>query len=101
MPVEPKALDVLQLLIARAPQVVDKAEIFSIVWKDIAVTDNALTRVVAQLRRTLDDDPKAPRYIETVATRGYALRCRRVDCGTRRARRRTAGHRVPGLRRGA
>ena len=71
LPVEPKALDVLQLLIARAPQVVDKAEIFSIVWKDVAVTDNALTRVVAQLRRTLDDDPKAPRYIETVATRGY------------------------------
>ncbi len=69
--VEPKALDVLQLLIERAPRVVDKGEIFASVWKGVAVTDNALTRVVAQLRKVLDDDPRAPRFVETVATRGY------------------------------
>ena len=68
---EPKALDLLQVLLARAPRVVDKAEIFSIVWKDVAVTDNALTRAIAQLRKALEDDSKAPRFIETVATRGY------------------------------
>jgi Tol biopolymer transport system component/DNA-binding winged helix-turn-helix (wHTH) protein len=68
---EPKALDLLDLLVERAPMVVDKAEIFALVWKGVAVTDNALTRVVAQLRRALDDDAKSPRYIETVATRGY------------------------------
>ena len=71
VPVEPKALDLLQVLLARAPRVVDKAEIFSIVWKDVAVTDNALTRAIAQLRKALEDDSKAPRFIETVATRGY------------------------------
>jgi Tol biopolymer transport system component/DNA-binding winged helix-turn-helix (wHTH) protein len=71
LPVEPKALDLLALLLDRAPHVVDKAEIFSVVWKDVAVTDNALTRVVAQLRRALDDDSRAPTYIETIATRGY------------------------------
>ncbi len=69
--VEPKALALLDLLIARAPRLVEKSEIFSVVWKDVAVTDNALTRVVAQLRKTLDDDPRSPRFIETVATRGY------------------------------
>ena len=40
---EPKAIAVLQLLVERAPQVVDKAEIFAVVWKDTAVTDNAPT----------------------------------------------------------
>ncbi len=70
---EPKALDVLLLLIERAPVVVEKGEIFGVVWKDVAVTDNALTRVIAQLRRALDDDARSPRYIETVATRGYRL----------------------------
>ena len=69
--VEPKALDLLRLLIEQAPQVVDKNDIFRIVWKDVAVTDNALTRLVAQLRRALQDDARAPRYIETAATRGY------------------------------
>ncbi|MFN7983060.1 MAG: winged helix-turn-helix domain-containing protein [Vicinamibacterales bacterium] len=71
VPLEPKGIDVLRLLLERAPAVVEKSEIFDIVWRDVAVTDNALTRVIAQLRRALDDDAKSPRYIETVATRGY------------------------------
>ena len=70
---EPKAFAVLQLLVERAPNVVDKGEIFAAVWRDIAVTDNALTRIVAQLRRALGDDAKDPRYIATVSTRGYRL----------------------------
>lgn len=71
--VEPKALDVLKVLLDRAPAMVSKAEIFDLVWTDVAVTDNALTRVVAQLRKALDDDAKNPSYIETVATRGYRM----------------------------
>src|SRR5262245_7397532 len=71
LPVEPKGLDLLRLLVERAPRVVEKHEIFSNVWKDVAVTDNALTRLVTHLRKILEDDPRAPRYIETIATRGY------------------------------
>jgi len=70
---EPKALDVLHLLLERAPDVVDKSEIFSAVWKDVAVTDNSLTRVIARLRKALGDDAREPRYIATVSTRGYRL----------------------------
>jgi Tol biopolymer transport system component/DNA-binding winged helix-turn-helix (wHTH) protein len=73
LPVEPKAFAVLRLLVQRAPHVVDKAELFAEVWKDTAVTDNALTRIVAQLRRVLGDDAKDPRYIATVSARGYRL----------------------------
>jgi Tol biopolymer transport system component/DNA-binding winged helix-turn-helix (wHTH) protein len=73
IPLEPKAFAVLRLLAERAPHVVDKAEIFAIVWKDTAVTDNALTRVIAQLRKALGDDAKDPRYIATVSARGYRL----------------------------
>lgn len=73
VPLEPKAFEVLRLLVEHAPAVVDKAVLFDVVWHDVAVTDNALTRVVAQLRKALDDDAKNPRYIETVATRGYRL----------------------------
>jgi Tol biopolymer transport system component/DNA-binding winged helix-turn-helix (wHTH) protein len=78
---EPKAFAVLQLLVERAPRVVDKAEIFASVWKDTAVTDNALTRIVTQLRKALGDDAREPRFIATVATRGYRLlpAVRRID----------------------
>ncbi|MGP8244425.1 MAG: winged helix-turn-helix domain-containing protein [Bryobacteraceae bacterium] len=50
---------------------IGKEELLSNVWEDVAVTDNALARVVAQLRKALGDDAKIARYIETVPTIGY------------------------------
>lgn len=68
---EPKAYAVLVYLLERRERVVGKEEIFAAVWPDVAVTDNALTRVIAPLRRELRDNAKAPRYIETVTKAGY------------------------------
>ena len=71
IPLEPKALAVLALLIERRGDVVTKTEILDNVWKDTAVTENAMVRVIAQIRTALGDDPKQPKYLETVHTRGY------------------------------
>jgi TolB-like protein/DNA-binding winged helix-turn-helix (wHTH) protein/Tfp pilus assembly protein PilF len=68
---EPKALEVLALLVERSGAVVTKAEILDRVWKDTAVTENAMVRVIAQIRTALGDDAKRPTYLETVHTRGY------------------------------
>ena len=68
---EPKALDLLVLLVRRRGRLVSKAEIFDEVWRGTAVSDHALTRVVAQLRRALGDEARDGRCIETVPTRGY------------------------------
>ena len=68
---EPKAFDLLLLLAANSGRVVTKDEIFERVWPGVIVSDNSLTRLVAQLRRELGDDPETPRYLETVRTRGY------------------------------
>ena len=68
---EPKAFDLLVLLIQSRPHVVTKQEIFDRIWAGTAVTDNALTRVVAQLRKALGDDARGAQFIETVPTRGY------------------------------
>src|SRR6187402_1124684 len=72
---EPKALDLLSLLVSRPGHLFGKQEIFDTLWPDTAVTDSALTRVIAQLRRVLGDDPRDPRFIETVPTRGYRWKC--------------------------
>jgi Tol biopolymer transport system component/DNA-binding winged helix-turn-helix (wHTH) protein len=69
--IEPKAFRLLLLLLERAGEALSKDEIFQIVWPDVAVSDSALTRVVAQLRKALGDDPREPRFIETVPTIGY------------------------------
>ena len=68
---EPKAFNLLVLLIGRPGHVFSKQEIFEAVWPETAVTDHALTRVVAQLRRVLGDEARDAKYIETVPTRGY------------------------------
>jgi Tol biopolymer transport system component/DNA-binding winged helix-turn-helix (wHTH) protein len=71
VPLEPKAFEVLLYLLARRGRLVEKQELLDAVWKEAFVTPNAMTRVIAQLRKALGDDAHEPRYIETVPTRGY------------------------------
>jgi DNA-binding winged helix-turn-helix (wHTH) protein/Tol biopolymer transport system component len=81
--VEPKAFRVLLFLLRNPGRLVTKDEIVASVWNDSAVSDNSLTRSIAQLRRVLDDDSREPRYILTVPTLGYRFLCEvsaRDDC---------------------
>lgn len=80
-PLEPKSFRLVQFLIENRHRVVPKDEILAVVWQGVAVTDNALTRAIAQVRKALDDDPKQPRYIETVPTVGYRFAAA-VEVGT-------------------
>jgi Tol biopolymer transport system component len=50
-----------------------RQELLETVWPDVLVNEEALSRAVSQLRRALDDDPKAPRYVQTVHKGGYCL----------------------------
>src|SRR5687767_2626233 len=68
---EPKAFELLVLLLSRPGHLFTKQEILDAVWQGTAVTDNALTRVVAQVRRVIGDDAREAKYVETVPTRGY------------------------------
>ena len=69
--IEPKVFDLLRFLIAHRDRLVTKEELLDGVWRDTFVAPNALTRAVAQLRKALGDDADEPRYVETVAKRGY------------------------------
>ena len=67
----PKAAEVLKVLVSNAGSPVSKAELFASVWPDVAVTDDALTTCIQELRRVLGDDAKHPQFIETRHRRGY------------------------------
>jgi len=71
VPLSPKIIDLLLYLAARQSTLVSKDELFAALWPDVAVTDNALTQAVSELRQALGDDPAKPTYIQTVARRGY------------------------------
>lgn len=69
--ITPRAFEVLLYLIEHRDRVIEKQELFDQVWKVSFVSDNALTRMIKEIRQVLGDDADAPRYIETVHRRGY------------------------------
>jgi DNA-binding winged helix-turn-helix (wHTH) protein/tetratricopeptide (TPR) repeat protein len=70
---EPRAMDVL-LHLCRHPHVVVSAEsLLEACWGDVSPSDNAIHKIITQLRRALDDSATEPRYIETIRKRGYRL----------------------------
>lgn len=71
IPAPPKVLDLLRLLASQPTALVTKDAILAELWPDVAVTDNAITQVVSELREALDDDAAAPTYVQTVPRRGY------------------------------
>lgn len=70
---EPRVMELLVFLAGRHGQVVSKEEIVDAVWEGQFITDSALTRAIADLRKALGDDVRNPRYIATISKRGYRL----------------------------
>ena len=67
----PKAFAVLSYLISRPGQLVTKEELLKAIWPETFVSGAVLKVTIRQVREILDDDPKAPRFIETAHRRGY------------------------------
>ena len=66
-----KSLDLLALLLERAPRLVPKDQILSSVWPDSVVEEGNIAFHIAILRKTLDQPGNGPSCIETVRGRGY------------------------------
>ena len=71
--IEPLAAEVLSYLARNANQVVSVDELTEKLWQRRFVSDSPVYRIVAELRRALEDDAQKPRYIETFRKRGYRL----------------------------
>jgi adenylate cyclase len=70
---EPKAMAVLVYLAEHAGEVVTREELEQSVWQGSIVTYEALTVTINKIRAVLGDDSRNPRFIETLAKRGYRL----------------------------
>jgi eukaryotic-like serine/threonine-protein kinase len=71
IPLPPRVIGVLALLLTRPGEVVPRQDLLDRVWKDSFVTDTSLAEAISFLRQALGDDPQAPRYVQTVHRRGY------------------------------
>jgi predicted ATPase/DNA-binding winged helix-turn-helix (wHTH) protein len=68
-----RALTILQILLERAGEVVDKRELVRLVWPEAFVEEANIRVHVAALRRALGDGQNGARYIVNIPGRGYSF----------------------------
>ena len=71
-----QSLQVLMMLIDNCGEMVTREEIQNQLWAgDVIVDfDHSINQIIRKLRRALGDSAEQPRYVETVARRGYRLK---------------------------
>lgn len=69
--VEPTVLKLLIYLLENRDHLVSKDELLDAVWGKTLVSESALSKAVARLRKVLADDSAHPRYVETAHSLGY------------------------------
>ena len=71
IPLSGRAYDVLAYLVENRDRVVGKDELIKAVWPHSVVEDNNLNQAISTVSRALGDSRDIPRFIVTVAGRGY------------------------------
>jgi DNA-binding winged helix-turn-helix (wHTH) protein/tetratricopeptide (TPR) repeat protein len=71
LPMAPKVVDTLLVLVAHAGDVVDKQTLMGSVWPDTSVVESSLTRNISVLRKALAEGGNEDALIQTVSRRGY------------------------------
>jgi len=66
-----QTFQVLVYLLEQRERLVTRDELIDYVWRDTAVTDNALEQCLAEIRKVLGDDSRHPRFIKTIPRAGY------------------------------
>ena len=70
---EPRITRLLVCLAERPGAIVSREELTEKVWEGSFVSDEVLTQSISELRKALGDDPKEPRFVQTVPRQGYRL----------------------------
>ena len=71
VPIPPKDLETLLVLVERSGHIVEKDELLGKVWPGVFIEEGNLARHIFNLRQVLGEGPEGRKYIETVPKRGY------------------------------
>ena len=71
VPLVPKALETLLILVQHSGHVLAKDELMELLWPGTVVEENNLTQNISALRKALGEDSGGSAYIETVPRLGY------------------------------
>jgi predicted ATPase/DNA-binding winged helix-turn-helix (wHTH) protein len=67
----PKAFAVLRFLVEYPGRLLTEDELLAAAWPKVCVQPEAVKTQIHELRKLLGDDPRNPRFIETLPRRGY------------------------------
>jgi len=71
--IQPKAFQLLELLLENRPRAVSKKEIHERLWSGTFVSDGTLTSLLVELRSSIGDRARNPLFVRTVHGFGYAF----------------------------
>jgi DNA-binding winged helix-turn-helix (wHTH) protein len=67
----PRLVEILGFIVSRGGEIVTKEELLEKFWPDVNVTENTLTRAIADIRKALGEDASSPKFLGTASRRGY------------------------------
>ena len=81
MLLEPKSAAMLHYFVQNVDKDISRDELMQPIWPNQIVSENAINRVIVQLRKALNDCEKVKRYIVTVPKVGYRFiaECKHFD----------------------
>ena len=81
--VTPKVFETLQIFVEHPGRLLAKDELIQRLWQDRFVEESNLTFNIKMLRKALQDNPRAPLFIETIPRRGYRFIAEvKENCGS-------------------
>ena len=71
IPLSAKENAMVKLFIDNVGRIFSKDMIYSMIWGETIIDENAIMVYVNRLRQKIEDDPSEPQYIQTVRGLGY------------------------------
>lgn len=76
IPLSAKENSMIKLFIDNVDHIFSKDMIYSVIWGETIIDENAIMVYVNRLRQKIEDDPSSPRYLITVRGLGYRFTVR-------------------------
>jgi DNA-binding winged helix-turn-helix (wHTH) protein len=75
LPLSPRPMEALLLLVASAGQIVERRRLMQTVWPDRIVEDNNLNQCILAIRKALGETAGSNHFVMTVPGRGFCFVC--------------------------
>ena len=99
MDLSPRLVEILTAIIEKNGEIVTKDELLDRFWPGVNISENTLTRAIADIRKALGEQASEPQYIQTLARRGFRfISDSRVERPEPRIRSPTKIHFKPGCK---